>query len=358
MIAAWVIDFNTNRPHAALGYQTPAGFALHLTTAIARTPAKNLPGASGWITPRSIRNLDMPIAESGAWLGGKVSSMAAPALAIWVLCRKTSGQSAQTASKVLKRRQNEDVRLTRVLCPICDSDTSFVKSVYACAICGHRYRPYDVDPIAFHDEEYRTTHQRAQGELTEGHVTDLFHEQRAKIVAQRLVRIKKFLRKSDTVLDAGGGAGTFAMALRGMVSSVTVNEVNEDLLRECERNGLPTIKGPIQDLPIDTKYDVVFSWHSLEHCEPLLPAARTLKSLFRRHLILEIPKERGAPEQFDGHFHFFSDQSLQLLFDDLVIRHYNDGVQHPSRLVVFEKKRQVVLAESRAEARRDEDEGH
>lgn len=29
MPAAWVTDYNTTRPHAALGYQTPAGFALH-----------------------------------------------------------------------------------------------------------------------------------------------------------------------------------------------------------------------------------------------------------------------------------------------------------------------------------------
>ncbi|GGH46210.1 hypothetical protein GCM10011341_06550 [Frigidibacter albus] len=35
LLAAWVTDDNTARPHSALGYQTPAGFGLHLTTAIA-----------------------------------------------------------------------------------------------------------------------------------------------------------------------------------------------------------------------------------------------------------------------------------------------------------------------------------
>jgi putative transposase len=39
LIATWVTDYNTERPHSALGYQTPAGFALHLTTAIARPAA-------------------------------------------------------------------------------------------------------------------------------------------------------------------------------------------------------------------------------------------------------------------------------------------------------------------------------
>ena len=41
LIAAWVTDYNTERPHSALGYQTPAGFALHLTTAIARPAARD-----------------------------------------------------------------------------------------------------------------------------------------------------------------------------------------------------------------------------------------------------------------------------------------------------------------------------
>jgi transposase InsO family protein len=38
LIAAWVADYNTERPNSALGYQTPEGFALHLTTAIVACP--------------------------------------------------------------------------------------------------------------------------------------------------------------------------------------------------------------------------------------------------------------------------------------------------------------------------------
>lgn len=41
LITAWVTDYNTARPHSALGYQTPAGFALHLTTAISRPAARD-----------------------------------------------------------------------------------------------------------------------------------------------------------------------------------------------------------------------------------------------------------------------------------------------------------------------------
>ena len=41
LITDWVTDYNTARPHSALGYQTPAGFALHLTTATARPAARD-----------------------------------------------------------------------------------------------------------------------------------------------------------------------------------------------------------------------------------------------------------------------------------------------------------------------------
>lgn len=41
LITVSITNYNTTRPHAALGYQTPAGFALHLTTAIARPAARD-----------------------------------------------------------------------------------------------------------------------------------------------------------------------------------------------------------------------------------------------------------------------------------------------------------------------------
>lgn len=41
LLAAWVTDYNTAGPHSAVSYQTPAGFALHLTTAIARPAARS-----------------------------------------------------------------------------------------------------------------------------------------------------------------------------------------------------------------------------------------------------------------------------------------------------------------------------
>ncbi len=45
LITAWVTVYNSERPNSALGYQTPAGFTLHLTTTIARPAARDVGSA-------------------------------------------------------------------------------------------------------------------------------------------------------------------------------------------------------------------------------------------------------------------------------------------------------------------------
>ena len=65
LMAAWVTDYNIARPHSALGYQTPAGFALHLTTAIARPAARTESSARRAIAqpaPKGVNDQRAPVA--------------------------------------------------------------------------------------------------------------------------------------------------------------------------------------------------------------------------------------------------------------------------------------------------------
>jgi putative transposase len=64
LINAWISDYNTDRPHSALGYQTPEGFALHLTTAIARPAARDEGSARRAIaqpTPTGVNHHRAPV---------------------------------------------------------------------------------------------------------------------------------------------------------------------------------------------------------------------------------------------------------------------------------------------------------
>ena len=42
VITAWATDYNTERPHSALDYQSPAAYARTLTTAIARVGSRDM----------------------------------------------------------------------------------------------------------------------------------------------------------------------------------------------------------------------------------------------------------------------------------------------------------------------------
>ncbi|WP_366658569.1 integrase core domain-containing protein, partial [Fodinicurvata sp. EGI_FJ10296] len=64
-IAAWVDDYNTQRPHSALGYETPADYARALTTAIARPAAPDDSSARHAIaqpTPFGVNSNRAPVA--------------------------------------------------------------------------------------------------------------------------------------------------------------------------------------------------------------------------------------------------------------------------------------------------------
>lgn len=65
LIAAWVDDYNTQRPHSALGYETPADYARTLTTAIARPAARDVSSARRAIaqtTPIGVNSNRAPVA--------------------------------------------------------------------------------------------------------------------------------------------------------------------------------------------------------------------------------------------------------------------------------------------------------
>ena len=65
VIAAWAADYNTERPHSALDYQTPADYARTLTTAIDRPAARDESSARRAIaqpTPIGVNTNRAPVA--------------------------------------------------------------------------------------------------------------------------------------------------------------------------------------------------------------------------------------------------------------------------------------------------------
>jgi putative transposase len=65
-IATRVTDYNTARPHSALGYQLRAGFALHMTTAFARHAPRDEGSARRAIDQPTPKGVNQPPATVAA----------------------------------------------------------------------------------------------------------------------------------------------------------------------------------------------------------------------------------------------------------------------------------------------------
>jgi putative transposase len=55
-VAAWAADYNTARPHSAIGYQTPAAYAAHLT-ATGRPAAQPESSARRPVAPTALKGV-------------------------------------------------------------------------------------------------------------------------------------------------------------------------------------------------------------------------------------------------------------------------------------------------------------
>ena len=244
-------------------------------------------------------------------------------------------------------------------CHICENSYNKAEryeDTYECSLCAHVYRVSPQDNYEYHKNQYRGDKRflRDNNEFNEdGSVNERFHTARKSIVKRRREKISKFLNKDYRVLDIGAGAGTFLREIKDYIKEGECNEVDDNLVRECERLGFYTYCGDILRLSLEKTYDVVFAWHVLEHVEDINAFKQKLFDLTTKYCIVEVPllksmdptvqrvRSLNSPtvENWDGHSHYFSPQSLERLFkDDFNIISLEVGVQDPAVLCIMEKR--------------------
>ncbi len=228
---------------------------------------------------------------------------------------------------------------TDVVCHACGWRYERSTPLLTCSRCGHAYRPFTGDPIEFHAHQYRKDFRfhRSQGEFdANGRPNKRFHRARRSIVKKREKLIREFLSCEKRCLDIGAGGGTFAAQIRRRVQSVECLEVDPSLVAECQRLGFKTYKNDFLNQRFDRPYDVVFGWHVLEHIPDAQVFVDKAVALARQYFILEIPVNRRVPEQFDGHYHYFSMPSLRLMLHEPRVIRVQEGVQKPSLLAIVQ----------------------
>lgn len=231
-------------------------------------------------------------------------------------------------------------------CKICNtSNTSEIQNnVFKCSHCNHVYINYVGDGNHYHKVLYRSNGEgsRGLGEIVDGRFTESFHNRRDEICNKRVKELDEYFTHVDSLLDIGAGGGTFLNKVRQKIKTVEGTEISDVCVENLRRDGYKIYHGSFTEMQIDKKYDLVTCWHVLEHIKDVNLFPSIVHSIVNKYLVLEVPinrKFRNPDIDFDGHFHYFSEDSMRILFQDLFeITYIGPGIQQPCLLVKMLKK--------------------
>lgn len=232
-------------------------------------------------------------------------------------------------------------------CKICNSENNVLiqYKVYKCDDCKHTFINYTDDGILYHKELYRKPGQdgtRGDNEVKDGRFTEEFHNRRKTICEKRIEKIKEYLFESESLLDIGAGGGTFLNMAKKYVLDYEATEVSDLCATNLELDGYKVHHGPFTKMDLGRKYDLVTCWHVLEHVEDLPAFLSRAVDVTEKYLVIEVPinrRLRNPDKEFDGHFHYFSKESITKLFEnDFNFLYLGEGIQNPALLCILQKK--------------------
>lgn len=124
--------------------------------------------------------------------------------------------------------------------------------------------------------------------------------------------ILRALGEPGSVLDVGSGSGTLAIRLAQEGFDVCGLDVSAEALRQAreraEASGVTVrwSEGFAEHIPFeDETFDYVTCCHTLEHVKDLSQAARELKRVARRRLVVLVPRQKPRRYMENYHTHFF-----------------------------------------------------
>tara|TARA_R110000824_G_scaffold399263_1_gene604507 strand:+ start:19208 stop:19927 length:720 start_codon:yes stop_codon:yes gene_type:complete len=188
---------------------------------------------------------------------------------------------------------------------------SGARKVYSCSNCKHIFRDYSyIDLDRYYNEQYRRT---LKG--TELADREILLERDGRLINL----IKSYIKKEDKILELGSGDGNFASLLKENINSIDITccEKDKDLSKLCEARGHKVINEDFFDISTTT-CDTFAGFDVLEHILDLQKFIKKIKKLEFKKVILQVPIKRSIHNKpiFDGHFHYFSKESICKLFHE------------------------------------------
>ena len=244
-------------------------------------------------------------------------------------------------------------------CFVCDSRSPQIDKrlidVYKCEKCGHIYINYQGDGLKYHQNEYRKNGHgtkfdtsKSSKEIDEyGIFTENFHKKREIIMNKRCDVLNFYHHGCESILDVGAGGGSFLKKVEKNYNfkEIECQEISEVCIKNLELYGFKTHRGNFNEITFEKTYDIVTAWHVLEHVKDIQLFAKQISKLVNKYLIIEIPigRKLHSPNRYnksswDGHYHYFTEDSLKLLFGVYFTDfRFLEAIQKPSLQVIFKK---------------------
>lgn len=220
-------------------------------------------------------------------------------------------------------------------------------NTWRCPNCEHIFVNYEESGLEFHKNEWRKKHGGRGGIKFDKE----FHKLRSVINKKRcnvMIKHLKDLKECDSLLDMGSGGGSFLLKLKdlNLFKKIEAQEISVDCINYLKELKFKTYEGDFSKIIFPHKYDVLTSWHVMEHVKNVKTLAKKMSEITKKYLIVEVPVakrgnggyDRNPKKTFNGHFHFFTEKSMTLLFKDYFDDYQvHEAIQKPSLQIIFKK---------------------
>ena len=200
--------------------------------------------------------------------------------------------------------------MSLLTCPVCGTQEE-TENILMCNSCHHVFRNYpELNLQKYYSEEYREEDSNKQLSL------EVYDKRNGFILNQ----ISPFISEDSSVFEVGFGYGYFHNKLTQTYPLINYQccELSTVLADENISKGINTYKGSFVDLPKPTeRYDMVSSFDVLEHFYDPKTYVSKLHQVLKKggYAVIQVPTARAIhfEDKFDGHYHYFSKQSLTML---------------------------------------------
>jgi SAM-dependent methyltransferase len=205
-------------------------------------------------------------------------------------------------------------------CPVCGSTRTKwlipdIQGILGCHECRHVFRNY---PLINLKEYYSKIYRSDERQKLEPKFSNEVFEKRNEFI---LGKISRFIQEQKALFEVGFGHGYFYNSMSKAFPDIKYSccEISEPLAEANKLRGIDTTNCSFQDV-VGKKFDIIASFDVLEHIYNPKDYVSKLDELLNVGglSIIQVPTDRELHfrKPFDGHYHYFSDQSLKLLMGD------------------------------------------